>query len=193
MTKEILVDLVHIRLNERFHKKTIEYNIGRAWNQLMYDTFRKNPDDLDLYAKQYTASVSDDATTAAEYITMPAAFVQLPDDEHIRRISPLQDTTNVFDPVSIASQSRFNNLDVSLISERPTTYIVKHNRVEFDDLAADVKAAGVLIDLVVAFEEYDDDDNVNIPSGKDETLINLVTQFLENTQPDNIIDNDNDI
>jgi len=40
------------------------------------------------------------------------------------------------------------------------------------------------MDLVVDFEEYDEEDDVNVPSGQDAQLIAMVEQFINGTPPE---------
>ena len=192
MTKEELIDLVKITLGDKHHEKVIEKALNAVWNTILYNTFKSNPDDLDLYAKEYnvlTAALLTDAVTGLVYFVLPAAISQLPRAEQLREVRPLQDTTNTFDIINLSQRATLNNLQSDAITEKRTTCWVRGSRVEFEDLTAAHKSAGIMAVLVVAFDVYADTDVIYVPSGQDAQLLQLVSSYIANMPPETNIDN----
>jgi len=195
MTKEVLIELLNRRFGNKHHPELISANISRAWNQILKQTYRDNPDELDACAKEYFIETGDlltDTNTSIVYFLLPASSVLLPYNEHIRDVRPKQDTENVYHRVSISERSVLNGLDFDSITERGTTYIIKGSKIELEELSAAHKAAGIILVMVVSFDEYDDTDEIYIPGGMDQTLIQLVGEFLEGKPQDILIDNNQD-
>lgn len=182
MLKAHLIEAIADRFPD-VHELVIEFHIARAYNQIIYQTFRLDPNNLDLYSKTYkdVAIVKDDDTNIY-YSVLPAAIVQLPDvQDGVRRVSPMKTNDRVvFFPVPRDSWDVFETLDVQLTDDG-IGYSVTNLRVEYDHKDSDVDT--VKMDLVIDFAEYDEEDEVNIPSGQDAQLISIVEQFINGTPP----------
>lgn|SRR5512133_240547 len=203
MTKAELRDFLKHRLggirdDAKFHPKVIEASIDRAWNQIIYDTFRKNLDLMGFYCKEYkNVAISFDSATNRYYCTLPANIIQLPDlGNGVRRISSMKGHGSSFYPVSEAQRELMEGLEVTQVSN-DVPFVVRETKVEFGDIdildysaSTSSTQSRVRMSLVIPFWEYADTDEVHIPAGKDEQLVELVTQFLIGTpQRDNLNDN----
>lgn len=195
MTKQVLIELLNRRFGNRHHPELISANITRAWNEIMKMTYQDNPDELDSCSKEYFIATGDlltDDKTGIVYFILPASSVLLPNSEHIRDVRPKQDTTDVFHRVSIASQSVLNDLTFNDLDERGTSWYPKGNRIELENLSTSNKNAGIILVQVVSFDVYDDTDEIYVPGGMDEQLLELVTAFLEGKPADILIDDNKD-
>lgn len=185
-TKVQLVDLVYNNLRRAkpdvdYPRALVEHNIAKAWNQILYDTFRKDLSFLGFYAKEYTdITVTLNAITSVYYSTLPAAIVQLPDKSAgVRRISAATNRTLQFIPMSEEVAELKASTEVGLVDGTKIGYIVRYGRVEYDsNMTAAIAAAGVKMSLVVPFDVYTRLENVPIPAGKDEDLVRLALQFM---------------
>jgi len=192
MTKEEFIDFVKVQTGDKHHETVIEKAIASAWNTILYNTFKNNPDNLDLYTKEYkiaTGSILQNANTSIWYFLLPAQISQLPTSEQLREVRPLTDVQNTFGIISLSQRTTLNNLQSIDISEKRTTCCVRGNTVEFDNISAANRSAGVLANLVVSFEEYADTDDIYVPSGQDIDLLGLTKSFLEGTPPEIKVDN----
>jgi hypothetical protein len=192
MTKEELVDLVKIRLGDKFQIAVIEKALGRAWNQILYNTFKNNPDDLDLYVKEYyieADSITADENTGIYSFTLPSAISQLPRFEQIRNIRPKEDVTNEFSIVSLSQRATLSNLQVMDISEHRTLATIKGSKIEFTDISTANITGGLIADIVISFDGYDDTDIIYVPSGQDSDLIRMTTEYLIGTPSESQLDN----
>jgi len=191
-TKQQVIDTFFRRLKKarpelELHRKDLEYNLARGWNQILHDAFSKDLTYLDFYAKDYTGqTVSQDATTNQYYTTLPVAIVQLPDKgEGVRSV---KDGSQDFDtpagtgvkfvPLSEHEMRYKDNLDVGLSESGIIGYTVRYDSIWYDrNMDATQAAKDVNLELVIPFDLYGNTESLPIPSGKDESLYNLTLQF----------------
>lgn len=167
--------------------------MARAWNQILYDTFSKNLTYLDFYSKDYQSeTVSQDAITGQYYVDLPVAIVQLPDrSEGVRAVKGgnqdfdvPQGTGVKFVPISEQEMRYKDNIDVGLSESSIIGYTVRYDSIWFDrSMDATQAAKKVHLELVVPFDIYTGTENIPVPSGKDEQLYLLTTQFILGTVP----------
>lgn len=191
-TKQNLIDLVYWRIKRTspvtYERLVIEQAMARAWNQLLHDTFGKNLTFLDFYAKEYTTqTVSQDATTKQYYVTLPEAIVQLPDrGEGVRSVVPADQDFSTpsgtgvsYVPISNFDMRVKRNTDVGKAESDVVGYSVHFDKIWFDENMTATKAsAKVHLKLVIPFDAYASTDEVPVPSGKDEALVQMTMQFL---------------
>ena len=277
MTKAQLIELLRNHLAggsvtaDYLHKvdpRIMEQYISRAFNQLMYDIYRKDKSSLSLYCKTYTARViAKDSITGVYSTTLPATIIQLPDAASgVRRVSFDSGTGIEFVPISAEQAQSFQGLDAANSTINPTVgYYLRHNdKIEFfnmpstmesetgtadaggsgtalvrktgtafessnitvgdiihnttdgswaevseitddDNIITTALAGGVAdtwaedneflcpslrVDLVLPFEEYDDTDDIYIPTGKDMELLHILIELLTQRKPVDLL-NDN--
>ena len=197
-TKQQLIDTFYRQLKITHpgtspHRKNVEQNMACAWNQILHDTFRMDLTFLDFYAKDYEdETVSQNANTKQYYVTLPAAIVQLPDkSEGVRSVEVADQNfatptgTGVkFVPISDTQMKLKDNIDVGLAETGIIGYAVRYDKIMFDKhMTAALAAAKVHLKLVIPFNVYTSTENVPIPSGKDEGLYKLITEFMYGTIP----------
>lgn len=197
-TKQQIIDTFFRRLKKarpelEIHRVDLEYNMARAWNQILHDTFKKDITYLDFYAKDYTdQTVSQDATSNQYYVDLPVAIVQLPDKgEGVRSVESFAqdfDTpvgTGVdFVPISDTEMQLKDNIDVGLSESGVVGYAVRYDKIMFDrSMTSALATAKVNLKLVVPFNVYGSTENIPIPSGQDEILYTLTLQFILMTVP----------
>jgi hypothetical protein len=197
-TKQQIIDTFFRRLKKarpelEIHRKDLEYNMARAWNQILHDTFKKDITYLDFYAKDYTnQTVSKDTTSNQFYVDLPAAIVQLPDrGEGVRAIEPYTinystpaGTGVKFIPISDRDMRYKDNIDVGLSESDIIGFAVRYDKVLFDrNMTQALADAKINFKLVVPFNVYASTENIPIPAGKDEMLYTLTLQFILMTVP----------
>jgi hypothetical protein len=197
-TKQQLIDTYYQQMRRThpdlmLHRKLIEQNMARAWNQILHDAFSKQLSYLDFYAKDYQSeTVNLDAVTKQYYTTLPVAIVQLPDkSEGVRTVKPGDQSfltptgTGVkFVPISEQDMRYKTNLDVGLSENSLIGYTVRYDTIWYDsNMDATQAAKKVHLELVVPFDIYTGTETVPVPSGKDEQLYLLTTQFILGTVP----------
>ena len=183
----IKIEVIEL-LSERFPQvlpQILEQAIGRAFNQIMYEVFRQDPSNFDLYAKPYVnVPVVKDPLTDIWYSLFPEQITQLPDHaEGVRRINRMKGKGMEFVPIQKDSIATFAELDVSRV-DSTIGYSVGPDRVEYE---RNPNTDNVRMDLVIPFEKMDYEDPCYIPSGQDERLIEMVGNFIQGTPPENKI------
>lgn len=199
MTKAVLIELLRGYLSgesatqDILHKidpRRLNYYIGRAFNTLMYDIFRKEKNSLSLYCKTYTARViAQDSITRVYSTTLPATIIQLPDAASgVRRVSFDNGTGLAFVPISAEQAQSFQGLDSANATINPTVgYYLRHNnKIEFFNMpstmesetgTADVGGSGTALirKTGTAFESSNISEGDIIHNTTDESWAEVVT------------------
>ena len=197
-TKQQLIDTYFQQIRKthpelELHRKLVEQNMARAWNQILHDAFSKDLTYLDFYAKAYqSVTVAVDGVTNQYKATLPVAIVQLPDkSEGVRSVKSGDQSFATpagvgvkFAPISEQDMRYMTNIDVGLSESSIIGYTVRYDAIWFDsNMDATQAAKKVHLDLVIPFDVYTGTETVPVPSGKDEQLYLLTTQFILGTVP----------
>ncbi len=199
--KKALIELVRDRINGEFQAKQlskfgdrkIAYYIGQVYNSALVATFTRNLTDFTPYIKEYqSVAIAQDATTETYYSTLPAPIVVLPRraGSGIMRISGLTSTSIEFVPMTNGDLQTIDGLEVDDVDD-VIGYVFKNGRIEYQGMTVAVAAGTVKMELVIPFEEYDDDDYVQIPTGSNELIIKGVVELLIGTPDSDRLNNGN--
>jgi hypothetical protein len=175
MKKEVLVDLIKQKYPHLTNQET-ELWIGRAWNTLLYESFKMDTSSVDFFCKQfYDIAVAKD-TYDEYYCLLPVRPVQLPDNaDGVRRVMCNKNGVDVtFVPVPRDSFGVFAELDIDKI-DSSVGYSTKYNKIIWE---RNPNVEKVKMDIVPMFEDYDDEDEVSAPMGFDVRLAFLVDQLM---------------
>jgi hypothetical protein len=154
--------------------------ISLAWTELMYNTFKKVPNELDLYAKPYyNETISDNR------LLLPVNIVQLPNMAYVRSIV-VGGKQAVYQPIGFMNIE--DSLEVGII-DGSISYTVNNSYVVFKGLSGESSAD---LYLIPDFDSYEPEDNINIPSGKSMTLAETVYNLTINYKRDNQLSNNNE-
>jgi len=199
MRKDKFIDLVRNRLGassvDRLKKadpRTVELAIAAVMNTVFYEAFRKDTSNLDTYTKTYeNVAVSQDPDTEIYYSTLPANVVQFPIvGDGVVGINEMKGEDVMFVPLPSSDFEMMYGLEVDLIDD-VIKYTRKGNIVEYVNFDSTITA--VRMDLVVDFTEWDDDEDVPIPSGQDINIMNKVVEYLLGKPTTDILNNQNEI
>jgi len=201
--KKALIELVRDRINGEFQAKQlgkfgdqkIAYYVGQVYNSALVATFTRNLTDFSPYIKEYkSVAISQDATTETYYSTLPSPIVVLPRKagSGIMRISGLTSTSVEFVPMTNGDLQTIDGLEVDDIDD-VIGYVFKNGRVEYQGMTATVAAGTVKMELVIPFEEYEDTDYVQIPTGSNEMIIQGVVNLLIGTPDADKLNNNNSV
>ena len=198
MTKANFIDLMRHRLSggamtpdleSKYHKEIISKYIASAFNEIIYSTFRKSVNDLDLYTKTFkNVGVELDSTTNTKYSILPAKVVQLPGAKGVRRISPMLDNSITFKPLSDNAKSVLQRLDIGVVGKE-TWFSYDSDKIEYFSLSEDIDK--VIVKMVVAFDSLEDDDEFPTPSGADTKIFNIILTMMGEMPPQDLT-NDNE-
>jgi Zn-dependent M32 family carboxypeptidase len=184
MDKRSWLDLFGVRHPDfNSNPQYLSAQIERAFNSVIAYAFRNDYSSFDLYTKSYPNIAVATDTYGTYYSTVPVRLVQLKDNaESVRRIHALKDQLSIlFVPIPKDSWSTFNLLDVSKVSKY-VGYSITNNRVEY---SRHPSVSTVTMDLVRAFMDYEDNEEIPMPSGMEQMFEQLVQSFLQGTPPPN--------
>lgn len=175
MKKEVLVDLIKQKYPHLTNQET-ELWIGRAWNTLLYESFKMDTSSVDFFCKQFYDIVVSKDSYDEYYCSLPVRPVQLPDNaDGVRRVMGQKNGVDVtFVPIPRDSFGVFIELDVNKI-DNSVGYSTKYNKIIWE---RDPCVDKVKMDIVPMFEDYDDDDEVSAPMGFDVRLTFMVDQLM---------------
>lgn len=196
MKKIELIELLQERNGKSVSPGMCNTALGRAFNQLLYDTFRTKLGSYDSYAKKYeNLDVKYSYVGEFYYTNLPAKIIQLPETtDGIRNITTPRGTAVTFVPISERQNEIMRDLEVSEIGDQniPIGFMLsKTGDIEFikyqNGKISDIKKVALL--LLVPIEDLEMDDEIKIPSGKDVELLNIAIQILTGMMPnDNVND-----
>ena len=201
--KQALIELVRSRIVGEYSSKDIgklgdrklAYFIGRVYNSLLVEALSRNFTNTDMYTKEYTAvDIEQDGTTNIYYSTLPADIISIPRRAGSGVISIDSDTgTSVeFVPMTHGHLQVIDGLEVDTIDD-VVGYVVRNGRIEYKGMTATIASSTVTMLLVIPFEAYANTDDITIPTGTDEALIQRVIQLLINTPDADRINDGNSV
>lgn len=198
MTKANFIDLMRHRLSggsmtpdleSKYHKEIISLYISSAFNEIIYSTFRKSANDLDLYIQTFkNVPVFFDSELNVKYSILPSKVIQIPGGNGVRRISPMQESSTTFKPLSDNAKSVLQRADVGEIGVE-TWFSNNNDRIEYYNISEDITK--VLVKIIVPFSELEDDDEFPTPSGADTKIFNIILGMMGEMPPQDLANDNN--
>lgn len=193
ITKKAYIELVRDRINGEYESKhlgklsnkKIDYYISLAYNSALVGMFTKGLVSYENYTKEYQdVAIIQDTNTDVYYSVLPAPIIVIPRraGSGIVRISGMNSSSVEYVPMTNGDFKVIDGLEVDLIDD-VVGYIFKHGRIEYYGMTTELVASTVKMELVIPFEEYNDTDYVQIPTGTDDMIIKNIIQMLMG-QPD---------
>lgn len=202
MTKETLIELVIARLaaevadkKTQYSQQEIEKYVEIVYNSVINSVCvsaisQQDYSALDSYIKAYkNVSVTCDTDRDEWYSTLPASIIQLPSNRGIVSISPMKDRKISFIYRRNGASEIYENLEVGLINTTPTFYVENSDIFYCSRMDSDLAEEGVLMKLIVPFDEFDDDEEITLPGGKDFDIVGLVVEAILGKQKNDIQQN----
>lgn len=187
----------------KFHDELVDRAIESSVNQFLYDIYRKDPRDLDIYTKEYgtevALTVTENESTEEYYTNIPVPYVALPEkNSGVRYVVAHNRDHTHFYPMStrerlLARTSHVGNSTSE--GGEPFTrnfYTVQGQKIIYFQMNSDIASQGVRAGIVVSFGGYADSEEINIPFGQDDKVFISVMQKLMQQQPVDLRDNNKD-
>jgi hypothetical protein len=155
--------------------------VGRGFNQIIYEVFRQDMSNLDLYCRTFpNVEILFDEETNQWYSNLPEQIVQLPDQaEGVRWILPMKGRVNMFVPVTKEGWNVHDDMPVTPY-DTSVSYSPTNRRVEYD---REPPVKTVKMGLVIPIEKYGANEEINIPAGQDVRLLEVVDMYIQNPPP----------
>ncbi len=204
MTKKELVSFYRNSLPSpdktgRYHPQIIAYAVRMAYEQLLYDMYLMNPNNLDAYVVTLVnlAIVNADR----DYIQLTKSYVKLPGKASGVRAVHSPDLPNAvselediyFYPMSLQEYNQMRSSEIWATGD-VVGYAVAQDKVYLHNLPIDwdYLSGNVHVDIVQSFEEYADTDEIVVPNGQAERMTELVVGYLSKIPPKNLLNDNTD-
>lgn len=165
------------------HPERLQYFISSAFNTIYYNTYRKDPTELDFHSHTYEADILYDVNEDTYYTTPPKTIVQFPNMGGIRKIGTLQGKKVEFVKSDINESDLVSGTILDLISDS-IGYYYANNKIIYRNFDPYSGISKVRLKIVVPFIDLDWEEEVYIPSGKDLDLVQIVKQLVLTRQPE---------
>ena len=208
MTKAEYIDFIRNSLPQvdktsRFHHDQVAAAINVAVNTIFYDMYKQQPKSFKKSMERYTVwAINTPAINAysGRYTsTITVDVVDLPRKSSgileilqgtLLGLGPSDTTTTKFIPVSTMEGEQFYGSESSLPDNVIGFSFSGARAIEYWGMKAADATLGVYIRLIKQFKAYALTDNVILPYGRDQQIIELVRQFLGAIPPKDLL-NDN--
>ena len=205
MTKIEYIDFIRNSLQmtdetSRFHPAQVEAAINSAVNTVFYEMYAKNPKVMAKSLERYTTiyspidiTPSANATTGRYESSLNVDVVDLP-----RKTGGVFDViakdqtpaVTKFVPVTPLEGDQLMGSESSLPGNVVGYSFTGPRTIEYWDMSAAEAVASVVARLLKQFKSYSNSDNVLLPYGQDERIVELVRQYLGVIPPKDLV-NDN--
>lgn len=185
MRKDEFIELVKISLSGgtppqeyqgKFHNIVIEKHIEMAFNEIV--SAIQDPSVIDQFCVVHrNVPVLFDDDLGLRYSDLPSSVLNTIFFRGLRLISPMKDQENVFFIRKNNSTSVMNRLQSNTAVRSNTARLEGPKRVYYDRISADIDK--VLIKMVSTFSEIADDDDIEMPGGKDSIVFKMVMENMQ--------------
>jgi len=205
MTKRNFIDLIRhglaggdmvADLEGRYHEAIVEKYVELAISAVLknvQDNAIKYKDfgQLDDYTTTFVGvAVSYDSDRDEYYSLLPAKVVKLYMNRGIRFISPNKDQSSKFLYRDNNSDDVFTELEIDSIDGTIRWY-AEAQSVYYKFMTTEVAASGVLMKLIQPISALADTDELNIPAGKEDYVIDFVRKYVAKMPPEDVINDNN--
>lgn len=184
MKKSEFISLIKISLNGgtppsknegKFHDRVIEAQISLAYNEVV--SMIKDPDVLDTFAVVLkNVEVKRDDDLDVSYSDLPVSVLHTVNFAGDRMVAPMKDQTNVFLRRKNNSTPTMNRLaGAGVIGFN--IYRLEGRRLYYDNISSSIDK--VLVKVIAPFTELDEDDELEMPGGKDSAMFQMVLQNMQ--------------
>ncbi len=172
MLKNQIIQLVKDGSQNRFKDRTCALHIGLVWEQMLGQLYSAHSDELDFYATPLKSQVV--RTDKNVYAVFPKRAIHFSDlKKGCRSINTTGDVSVQFVPVSLLGRKIYPTIN---IGDKSIGFEVKKDRVIFDNLPDEIKE--VILSLVIPFDQFANDEDVPMPSGVNDLVINFAIDSL---------------
>jgi len=208
MTKAEHIDFIRNSLRSidktgKFLRPQVGAAINNAVNTVFWEMYDQSPKVMWKSMERYTTSMTLAPTTAlgsARYTaTLIVDVVDLPrkaggilEIDTITGLGGIDTTTTTYVPVSTMEGEQFYGSEASLPDNIIGFSFSGARQIEFWNMDAATAALGVNARVIQQFKSYNSTDNVVLPFGQDERIMELVRQYLGVIPPKDLINNNSD-
>jgi hypothetical protein len=205
MTKAQWIELVKrnlsggdspVELRGRNHEREIELYLAIAFDTILN---RKNSQFQEMSAetgkdswkwdaltKPYMLDIKTDTVRGRSYSDLPVSILSIVNNAGIRMVFPVKEESSAFLPRWQTDTFLMDGLDVNLVTGL-IYYTVEGQKIYY---SGDINCnwTSVMAKLVLKFNEFEDEDEVSVPEGKDAEILQLAIGLMQSKQAMDIVD-----
>jgi len=200
MTKAQYIDFIRNSLQmvdktSKYHQEQVAAAINNAVNTLFWEMYERNPKVMRKSLERYTTLVSSttalNATSNRWNSTLTVDVVDLPRKAGgIIDIITTSTTTTTYVPLTSMEGDQLYGSESSLPDNVIGFSFNGARAIEYWNMTG---ATSVVIRLIKQFRSYALTDNVVLPYGQDEKIVELVREYLGGIPPKDLVNNEADI
>ena len=170
-------------MQSKFHPEIIAKYMDIVYTEIINQIIKtargsRNHSMLDPYITPFeNVPVVHDASRDEYYIQLPEQPIRIEGDKGIRLISAMKDETFVFVRRDNAADFIYSGLEVDHVNEYPI-YKLEKDKLRLPDYERFKDVDKVLIKLVLAPSNLDEDDEIPVPDGRDSFFFEKIIQML---------------
>lgn len=179
MRKDQFIESVQKIVGMRYGDRTVTLHIEQAINTVLGQVFNRDPNQWDMFAKSYEATI---VTGTRPYALLPEAIIQTPDlAKGVRRVYASGSDKLMFMPMPGFGHQLFQEVNLDKVDDA-IGYEVKADRIKFYNLRAPITT--VTMDLVIPFSKWEDSDDFPIPMGTANMIVDMAAATLSGKEGD---------
>lgn len=161
----------------------IAFHIGRAYNEILYATYRKNMNNIDIHVKTYDdVEVSYNEDKDQYYSELPVSVMQLPiAGDGVLSVHSKKSHSIEFYPKSKNQDMLHKGMEVDSVLGPIGYWLNGGSKIEYSDKIKIYKTKEVSMRLLPEFSSLEMTDEVHIPTGKDNLFFQTVDSFISGT------------
>jgi hypothetical protein len=169
-------------------ERRLELDIDAAFNTIYYQTFKKSPYNLDRYVKTFTGIPVTEDTNGIFTSILPCRVIQFPTvGDGVRAIKSGPGLR--FVPMKRDDMEMMAATETAIVSSM-IGYCISSNIVTYYNM--DSAISSVTMDVVPSFQAWLKTDDIPIPAGQDEILIDMIVRNFH-IKPTEHLDNLNEV
>lgn len=205
MTKAEYIDFIRNSLQmvdqtNRYHQEQVAAAINLAVNTVFWELYTRTPKVMERSMERYTTQITESVTTSTttdRYITtLDVDVVDLPRATGgvIEVLSDVGSAGQLYVPMTTMQGEQLYGAEGTLPSLQIIGYSWSGAReIEYWDMDANNASYGVVVRLIQQFKSYSSTDNVLMPYGQDQRIIELTRQYLGAIPPKDLVNDNADI
>lgn len=177
-----------------YHKNMISISLGVAYDNFVYDTYRKFPYELDVMGKEYSVGVFYDNIRKRYYSNLPCNMVTINKvGSGIIEINSNEGFGYNFVPMYLHEIRLISDLEVEIMTDEIGYAIIDGKVVYSSLMTLEIANEGVTMTVIPQFTEYGLDENIPIPAGQSERFLESVLNVLAVKNEEVLLNNNTNI
>lgn len=208
MTKKEYIDFIRNSLQmvdqtQKYHREQVAAAINLAVNTVFYELYNRNPrvmqKSLDRYATEVSGTITTPDSSGRYGTSLSVDVVDLPKkaggvlDINWNPATATRSNTTAFVPMSTMEGEQLYGAEASLPGNVIGFSFSGPRTIFYWGISASEAANTVLIRLIKQFKSYSNTDNVLLPYGQDQRIIELTREYLGAIPPKDLISDNADI